>query len=239
MKLVNPLSYPLAVLAGGISLIVGVRLIQVPSLIMIPTAIAIAGGMAIPLSQKEANKINIENPALAREIRSVKQQAELLIDKAENLRSEAKQILTSSTQIELLTTVEYACDSTQELPRKIERVAQKLQGDDSLLYPAELTKQLAEVQAKQKNSSGIAKEQLKQLAISLENNLKLARQGQDARQAQIVSLNTLVIESAGVLQQLQNRLRTSNLNNSEEISELKSLTEELKSMQKNVDLLII
>ena len=239
MKLVNPLSYPLAVLAGGISLIIGVRLIQLPSLIMLPTAAAIATGFSLPLSQKEANKINIDNPALAREIESVQQQAKLLIGKAEDLRNEAKQMLTSSRQLELLTAVEYACDRTQELPGKINQLAQKLQGSDSLLSPGELQLQLTEVKAKQRNSYGLAKEKLQQLAASLENNLRLAQQGQDARQAQVVSLATLVIESAGVLQQLQNRLRTSNLNNSEEINQLKELSEELKSMQESVDLLIM
>lgn len=236
MKFVNPLYYPLAVLVGGISLIVGVRLIQLPSLIILPASAAIATGIAIPLSQKEANKINIDNPALAREIQLVQQQAKLLIDKAEELRKEAKQMLTSSRQLELLSTVEYACDRTQELPGKISQLTQRLQGSNSLLSPTELETQLVEVKAKQKNSSGIAREQLKQLATSLENNLRLAQQGQDARQAQVVSLNTLVIESAGVLQQLQNRLRSSDLNNSEEINELKNLSEELKSMQESTDL---
>ena len=239
MKLVNPLNYPLAVLAGGISLIVGVRLIQLPSLIMLPVSAAIASGIAIPLSQKEGTKINLNNPALAREIQSVQQQAKLLINKAEDLRNEAKQMLTSSTQLELLTAVEYACDRTQQLPEKINQLAQKIQGSDSLLSPGELAKQLAEAKAKQRNSSGVAKEQLKQLIISLENNLRLAQQGQDARQAQVVSLNTLVIESAGILQQLQNRLRTSNLNNSEDLNELKGLSKELQNMQENVDLLIM
>ena len=239
MKLVNPLYYPLAVLAGGITLIIGVRFIQVPSIIAIPTAAAIATVISIPLSQKEASKINIDNPTLAREIQSVQQQAKLLIGKAGDLRKEAKQMLTSSSQLELLTAVEYACDRTQELPDKINNLAQKLQGSDSLLSPLQLERQLAEVQARQRNSYGLAKEKLQQLATSLENNLRLAQQGQDARQAQVVSLTTLVIESAGVLQQLQNRLRTSNLNNSAEINELKELSEELKSMQESVDLLIM
>ena len=118
-------------------------------------------------------------------------------------------------------------------------MSRRLQGSDSLLSPIELEKQLSEVTAKQENSSGVAKEQLKQLASSLKNNLILAQQGQDARQAQVFSLKTLVVELAGVLQDLQNRLRTSNLNNSEEINELKELSEELKIMQESVDLLIV
>ena len=238
MKLVNPLYYPLAVLAGGISLVIGVRFIQLPSIIAIPISGAIATAISFPLSKQEANTIKLNNPALVREIQAVQQQAQLLVNKAESLRNEAKQILTASVQLELLTAVEYACDRTQELPDKIKRLAQKLQGSDSLLSPVELQKQLSEVEAKQRNSKGIAKEQLQQLANSLKNNLRLAQQGQDARQAQVVSLNTLVIESAGVLQQLQNQLRTSNLNNIVAINELKELSEELKNMQESVDLFL-
>ncbi|MBE9044124.1 hypothetical protein IQ255_06850 [Pleurocapsales cyanobacterium LEGE 10410] len=237
MKLVNPLYYPLAVMAGGITLIVGVRLIQLPSLIVLPTAVAIATGVSIPLSQRSSTKI--DNPALARELRSVKQQAILLTNKAQELRGEAQQMLTSASQLELFAAVEYACDRLEELPAKIERLSQKLQGSDSLLSPNELEQQLAEVRIKQRQSSGIAKRQLNQLASSLENNLSLAQQGQDARQAQIVSLATLVAESAGILQQLQNRLRTCDLNNLGEIDGLKELSEELKSIQESVEFLVV
>ena len=238
MKLVNPLNYPLAILIGGISLVIGVRLVKLPSLIIIPISGAISTAIAISLNQKKANRINIDNPALAREIQSVKQQANLLINKAEDLRHEAKEVLTAASQLELLTAVEYACDRTKELPDKINHLSRRLQGSDSLLSTRELKRQLREVQIKKNSSSGIAKEQLGQLVTSLENNLRLAQQGQDARQAQVISLNTLVIESAGILQQLQNRLRTSDLNSSQEINQLKELSEEFKNMQENVDLLI-
>lgn len=238
MKLANPLYYPLAVLAGGIVLVTGVRLVRLPGYIALPTAVAIATGLAIPLKKQAARQINLDNPALAREIKLVKQQSQLLTGKATELRSEAQRMLTSTGQLELLATVEYACDRVLELPDKVDRLAQKLQGSDSLLSPTKLTTQIAEVQAKAQQSSGVAQQQLNQLATSLKNNLKLAQQGQDARQAQVVSLATLVTESAGVLQQFQNRLRTSNLDNSAEIEDLRTISDELKNMQDNVDLLI-
>ncbi len=238
MKLANPLHYPLAVLGGGIVLIVGVRLIQLPSYVALPGAAAIATALAIPLKQQTSQQINLDNPALAREIKSVKQQAQLLTTKAQELRQEAQQMLTASAQLELFAAVEYACDRVLELPSKVDRLARKLQGADSLLSSAELTRQIAEVKTKARESSGVAQSQLNQLATSLENNLRLAQQGQDARQAQVVSLATLVTESAGVLQQFQNRLRTSNLDNSQEIDDLKAISNELKDMQDNVDLLI-
>ena len=239
MKLVNPLYYPLSVLVGSIALIIGVRLVQLPSLIMLPTSIVIATVISTPLSQKEENKIKINNPDLARGIREIKEQINELTNHAENLRKEAKEMLTNTTQLELFIAVEYACNRTQELPDKINQLSRQLQGPDSLLSPTELEKKLAEIRAKQENSSGITKKQLKQLAGTLERNLTLAQQGKDARETQVFSLHTLVFEWAGVLQDLQNRLRTSNLNNSEEINELKELSEELKSIQESVDLLMV
>ena len=238
MKLANPLHYPLAVLAGGIVLVVGVRFLQLHNWIMLPVAGAIATTGAIALKAKESQQLNLGNPALERELRAVKQQARLLVEKAETLRSESEKMLTSSAQIELLTAVQYACNRALELPGKIDRLANRLHGSDSLLSVNDLQQQLAEVNAKLGHSSGVARQQLQQLAGSLENNIRLAREGQDARQAQIISLSTMVINSAGALQQLQNRLRTSDLNDSAEIQELLLLSNELKSMQENVDLLI-
>ncbi len=238
MKLVNPLDYPWAVLAGGITLVVGIRLIQLPSYITLPTAAAIATGLAMPLKRQETQQIKLNNPELVKEMQLVKQQTKVLTEKAQELRTQAQQMLTLTTQLELLAAVEYACDRVLELPGKIDWLSQKLQGSDSLLSSTELKQQLAQVLILAKQSSGAAKQQLNQLATSLANNLELVHQGQDARQAQVVSLKTLVSESAGVLQRFQNRLLTSNLNNSTEINELQSLTQELKSMQDNVDLLI-
>ena len=238
MKFANPLNYPLAVLIGGIVLFVGVRLAKLPSVVMLPAAIAIALGGASVQKSREPERLDLGNPALERELESVKQQVNQLAQKAETLRSEAEKLLTSSTQINLLAAVQYACDRALELPAKIDQLARRLYGSDSLLSVSELQQQLAEVHAKQQQSSGVARQQLNQLSESLQRNLRLARQGQDARQAQVISLSTLIIDSAGILQQLQNRLRTSDLNDSAQIQELRSLSEELSSFHENVDLLV-
>ncbi|MEY3827725.1 MAG: hypothetical protein RLZZ148_2545, partial [Cyanobacteriota bacterium] len=42
MKLANPFYYPLAMLLGGISLVLGVRLLSLPNLLVFPTAAAVA-----------------------------------------------------------------------------------------------------------------------------------------------------------------------------------------------------
>ena len=237
IKLTNPLNYPLAILAGGIVLFLSVRLVQLPSFLMLPVSGAIATMGASFLKSKQPEKPDFGNPILEKELESVKQQAQLLAEKAENLRTESEKLLTPSDQIELLSLVQYACNNAQELPGKIEELSRRLHGENALLSVPELQKQLAEIEVKKGNSSGIAQEKLKELAASINNNIKLAQQGEDARQAQVISLSSLIIESAGVLQQLQNKLRTSNLDNSESISELRSLSTELNSLQENVDFL--
>jgi hypothetical protein len=46
MKLANPLEYPLAVLAGGILLVAGIRFGKLPVLVAVPMAIAVSVGGA-------------------------------------------------------------------------------------------------------------------------------------------------------------------------------------------------
>ncbi|WP_293022721.1 MULTISPECIES: hypothetical protein [unclassified Moorena] len=97
---------------------------------------------------------------------------------------------------------------------------------------------MQEVEAKKTKSSGVARQQLQQLATSLQHNITLARQGEDARQAQVIALATLITDTAGVLQQLQNRLRTSNLEDAQTVEELRSLSTELAGFQDNMALFL-
>ena len=238
MKIANPLYYPIAVLAGGIILIGGVRFLSLPNLLMLPVSAAVATGGATVLKTRQGNNLRLTNPALRRELEAVKTQANLLAEKANNLRVEAGKILTGIADMELLAMVQYACDRATEVPRKIDEMARRLQGDDALLSIGELQQQLKEVRGKLSGSQGVAKEQLTKLAESLNRNIQLARQGRDARQAQVVSLSTIIQDSAGVLQQMQNKLRIADLSNSEDKRELQFLTQELRSFQENIDLLV-
>ena len=239
MKIANPLRYPLAVLGGGIFLVMGVRIAKLPSWVALPSAamIATAGGMALKAREPE-NLYYLGNPALAREVQSIRQKVQVLTKQADDLKAEATRLLTAANQMELLGTVQYACDRAHELPAKIDQLARRLKGSDSLLSVEDLQKQLGEANAKLASSSGAAQEQWSKLAVSLNRNIELARQGEDARQAQIVSLSTLISEAAGVLQQLQNKLRKANLSNVSEATELQTLSEEFRGFQENVELLI-
>lgn len=238
IKLVNPLQYPVAVLAGGILLVGGVRIANLPSFVMLPVAAAIATGGSSWLQTREPNWTLLENPQLERELQGIRQQAKLLADRAEQLRNEASQLLIESRQMDWLVNVQVVCDRALELPFQIDELSKRMRGSDSLLSPEELQKQLSEVEKRISSSHGVAREQMLKLAESLKRNIQLARHGQDARQAQVLNLSTLIQDSAGVLQQIQNKLRTADLTDAAATMELQELSHELQSFQENVALLV-
>ena len=140
--------------------------------------------------------------------------------------------------MDLLVAVQSVCDRLSSLPSKIQQLTQKVSDREALLSEEELDAQLLESRQKLAKSSGIAKERLQELINSLEKNIQLAKTGQDARQAQIINLHTLIQNSAGVLQEFQNKLRTSNLDQSQNLQDLQELNDELNQYQENVDILI-
>ncbi len=238
MRLANPLYYPVPVLLGAIALFVGVRILRLPSGVMIPTAGAIATVGAAMRNSQDPKRVGLDNPVLNQELQAVRNQAELVSSQAEILRSEAIRMLTEVHELELLGVVQYACDRAQELPAQIERLSRHLQGADSLLSIDELQQQLTSIEKKRVASSGIARDQLERLAETLRRNIQLARDGQDARQAQVLSLSTLILDAAGVLQRLQNKLRTADLTNAAETTEVRSLSDEFNQFHQNVDFLV-
>ncbi len=234
MKLANPLNYPIPMLVAGVALVVGARWLRLPPVVILPTAGAIAMvGAAIRKAQVPIPLL--DNPELEQQLQAVRQQAKILADKANKLRQEAGRILTGAEQMDLLVALQESCDRSIELPGKIDHMAHQFQGSDSLLDPAELKQQLREIDKKIPTTQGIAREQLQKLRSSLQRNIKLAQQGQDARQAQVMSCQSLVLEAAGVLQELQNKLRSVNVSDLEAVGEIRSLSEQLNSYQDNLD----
>jgi hypothetical protein len=238
MQLTNPLYYPVAVLAGGITLVIGVRFLQLSSAIAAPVAIGVTVVGATYLKSRQPELLSIENPELARELQTIRAAAVSLAAKSNDLRSEATKLLTNSWQMELLAAVQLSCDRALELPSKIDELARRLQGSDSILSVDELQRQLTEIQYRLRSSSGATEQHLNRLAASLKRNIELAREGHDTRLAQILNLSTIVQDAAGVLQKLQNQLRTVSLTDSGQIDELQSLNDELASLQENFDLLV-
>lgn len=238
MKLANPLAYPLAVLAGGAFLVIGVRFLQLPSVVALPGAGLVATAGAAVLKGREPETLGLDNPGLERELLQARQRSEQLVEQADELQAESVKLLTETHQVELLGIVQYACDHTRELPTKLDTLAQRLNSKGSILSLEDLQKQLQEAQHKQRTSEGMAEAQWQRLVESLERNIDLAQQGEDAREAQVVNISTLIVDAAGVLQQLQNKLRTADLNSSRQTEELRQLGMELNNMQENMDVLL-
>lgn len=238
IKLANPLEYPISVLAGGIILLVGVRFASLSNVVILPAAAIVTLASATALKSREPDPKKLVKQQLQQELQVMQSSGKELAQKAEVLRQEANQLLSrGSFQLELLIAVQEACDRAIELPKKIDQLATRLQGSDSLLSKSELQQQLLEVQAKQRASSGVARQHLNLLEKSLKRNIQFAQEGQDTRMAQIASLYIFIQEAAGVLQQLQNKLRTADLTNSEQVNELRSLSTELSSFPENLEFL--
>ncbi|MGF1459341.1 MAG: hypothetical protein ACFBSG_09980 [Leptolyngbyaceae cyanobacterium] len=238
MKLANPLAYPLAVLAGSLFLVAGVRLIRLPSFIALPGAAAIATVGASWLKSREPESLGLDNPVLETELLQAKERALQLAAQANSLQAESVNLLTDASQVELLGIVQYACDRTRELPAQIDAMIDQLHRRGSLLSIEKLEQQLREAQHKLRTSSGAANEQWQRLITGLERNINLAKQGQDAWEAQVVNLSTLIVEAGGVLQQLQNKLRSADLNSTQQTDELRDLGLELNNMQEGMKVLI-
>ncbi|MEB3279993.1 MAG: hypothetical protein VKK42_13850 [Lyngbya sp.] len=239
MKLANPIYYPVAVLIGGITLVAGVRLAGLSNKIILPTVAVVTVATASVLKSREPNEKKIAKKQLQQEVELLKVSSKNLAIKAEELRQEAKKLMNkTSFNLDVLVAVQEICDRTIELPQKIEKIAERLPEQESLLSVNELEKQLLDVKSKIRSSSGITRQNWEQLAASLERNMALAQAGQDTRQAKIISLSTSIQNSAGVLQKLQNKLITADLSNSKERQELRSLSNELNDYQANLDILI-
>lgn len=239
IKLANPFYYPTAILIGGVVLVTGLRVVGLSNSVILPTAAIVTVASASVLKSREPDAENIAQQQLQQEVQILKTSSQNLAIKAEELRQEANQLISQNTfNLDFLAQVQAICDRTIELPQKIENIAQRLPRQESLLSVNELERQLLEVQTKIRSSSGITRQNLEQLAASLQQNIELAKTGQDTRQAKIISLSTLIQNSAGVLQQLQNKLRIADLNDSEDIQELRRLSDELNQYQANMDIFI-
>ena len=239
MKLANPLYYPIAVLAGGVILVAGVRFIGLPNFVALPAAAAVATGGAAAMKSREPDAQKIAQQQIQRELEMLQTSAKTLAEKAETLRQEANQLLSrGSFEMDLLVAVQEACQRAIELPIKIDELGRRIHGANSLLSVNDLQQQLQEVENKRSSSSGIARQHLEQLSNSLRRNIQLAEEGKNARTAQITSLYTLIQDSAGVLQKIQNKLRTADLTDAQQVMQLQASTDELTSLQDNFAFLV-
>lgn len=239
MKLANPFHYPLAILVGGILLVGGVRILSLPNFLILPTSVLVATTGAMFLKSREPDPEKIATKQVEQALNNLRVSSQNLAMKAEELRQEANQLLgRDADDFELLIQVQEVCDQTIELPQKIEELGKRLPRKDSILSIADLERDLQSAKNLRSSSSDIARQQAEELVKSLERNIQLTRTGQSVNQAKLLCLQKIVQDSAGLLQEFQNTLRTINPEDPSKIQELQALSERLKSFQSNIDNLI-
>ncbi|MCS7030145.1 MAG: hypothetical protein NZL92_01245 [Gloeomargarita sp. SKYG116] len=236
MPLTNPLHYPLAIFLGVLVWVVGVRVWLLPRWLVVPVGVLLALAVSLVLHQREMQ--TSRDPALARQVQLLQQQVQALVEGAEHVRAEAARLLADAPDLDLLVTVQEVCDQVKALPQAMAQQIQRIQQtDEAVLSVAALERQLAQVRRQQRQAGPTASAQFEQLAASLERNIQLAKAGRDTRSAQIAALATLVQDTAGILQQLQNQLRVMDLGNQRQLAELRALSETLQSFEQQMVIL--
>ncbi|MEO0949018.1 MAG: hypothetical protein AAFY11_12910, partial [Cyanobacteria bacterium J06641_5] len=219
-------------MAGAVVWVGGTRAVGLPQPVALGAGAIVAVAGAIFRKQQEPENFGLDDPALERELQTVREQAAVLATRAGELQAAATAQLGAAGQVRLLAAVQFACDRARELPDKLAILGQQLQGQDSLLSMQELQLQLEAAKGKLKRIEGtVARDRLEELVASLENNIRLAARGRDTRQAQAISLAKLVADSTAVLQELQNQLRSANLDNEATVKSLQGLADKLGDMQ--------
>jgi len=238
VPLVNPLHYPTAIFSAALVLVLGVRVWGLPRWLMVPVAVVMALGGSWLL--REAQQPLFADPALTREIQQLRQQVNSLVQAAQKVQAEAARLLVDDPDLDLLVAVQEVCQQVQSLPQAVDQRVQRLyQTDyDAVLSVADLEKQLAQVRRQKRRVGPLAGAQLDRLEATLVRNIELAQRGQDTRLAQIAALVTLVQDTAGVLQQLQNQLRTFDIRNQQQLQQVRSLSETLQDFERQMTILV-
>ena len=241
-RILNPLSYPLAVAAGGLILFFGVRIAALPTVLVAPIAAGFTIAAATVRQHQEPTPEKEILRQVQAELQGVRTAADRLRQQAADLLRQANQVLRqeelSHLSMDILAAVQYGCDLAIALPEKVDRLAAKLPQTRSLLDTDSLEQQLQQVQRDKLNATGSAYSSLQRLEESLQRNLSLLNTNQDDRKAQILNLAALIQDSGGVLQRLQNHLQTANLADVNQLDQLQDLIGEMNRLQQEADLFV-
>lgn len=238
VKLTNPFDYPLAILVGGIVLVAGVRFLKTPNLLILPTAAIVATATAMYCKSREPDPEKSARREVERELTNLKASGQSLAEKAEAVRREAGQLLGHEADyLELLVRIEEACSLIADIPHRIEELERRLPRSEAVLSLAKLEADLDSARARLTNSTGIARQQAGELVESLERNLELVRTSGSVNLAKLLNLRVTIENTAGILQELQNKIRLSSRPNRERVREVEELCDRLRSAGSNLDIL--
>lgn len=236
LKLANPIYYPIAVALGGITLVLGVRLLRVPNPIIIPSAVGVTLLGSSFLKSQELDAEGQLQKTLEQDLNAMETFSETLGIQSEQVRQEVSQKLAQESQhLDTLVKVQEVCDRFSQFPTKIRNLTQKMIQKKSLLSWEELSQKKTEVDEQITLSSGESRQQLEQLSATLADNLAQVKQGLDSRQSQVIYLNTLLQTSAGNLQELYNNLHNYSGNNAEKIEQINQTLLKIEDQQNKLE----
>lgn len=238
VKLTNPFDYPLAILVGGIVLVAGVRFLKTPNLVILPTAAIVATATAVYCKSREPDPEKSARREVEKELTSLKASGQSLAEKAEAVRRETGQLLGQEADyLELLVRIEEACSSMADIPHRLEELERRLPRSAAVLSLAKLEADLDSARARLTNSTGIARQQAGELVESLERNLELVRTSGSVNLAKLLNLRVMIENTAGILQELQNKIRLSSRPDRERVREVEELCDRLRGARSNLDIL--
>jgi hypothetical protein len=207
LNLPNPLHFPLAVLAGGVVLVVGVRATGLGVPISASAAVACSVAVGSLRRRSELEPQIKPGPDAEAALEQAQASALDLGRRSQQLGQDASARLHGPDEMETLAELQILCQRIQELPGRITTFARQLDSTGASLVPVNrLRQRLAEEERRAKGASGVIQEQRRRLVSQLKANLDLARQGHDGREVRLLNLNLLLESASGELLALQGLL---------------------------------
>ncbi|MBR8832172.1 MAG: hypothetical protein Cpurp_13320 [Chlorogloea purpurea SAG 13.99] len=212
---------------------------KIPSFLILPSAALVSTAAATYFKSQEPDPEKLAQKEVERELLQIKSSSLDLAVTAKALQQEAGNLLSrDSENMDLLISLQEACYTISEIPPKIDELQRQLPKTNSVLSIATLEENLRSARNLLASSDRIAKEGARELVRSLERNLELAKTGSSANLAKVLNVRKMINDVAGVLQEIQNKIRYLKRGDGEQIKEIEALCDRLKSLRDNFDILI-
>ncbi len=208
----NPLDHPGAIAAGGLVLVLLVRVwgLGLPLGLLAGAAVSLLVSWLLrPRGARARSRLQrLHQQRLEAGLDGALERAAGLADTALALQEEALARFSDPGHLEALGTVQLCCERLQALPERLEQRRPLLQsGGGVRLSPDGLARRLAaEERALQKESEGPLRQERRRLVEQLRRNLDAARQGMDEGEARLLALATRLEAIDGGLQQLRRQI---------------------------------
>lgn len=208
---VDPLDEPLAVAAGGVLLVLVVKLGLlglVPGLLLGVLSALLLAALGRSLRRRPSQGQRLHDRRVEAGIDAALLRASELAAQAEALRLQAIERFTAAAQLEGLGLVQLCCERLAALPERLENRRSLLQsGGGVLLSTNDLSLRLRrEEQALEREAEGPLRQERRGLVEQLRRNLSAAHQGMDEREARLLALATRQEALEGGLQQLRRQI---------------------------------